>query len=104
MDYSSGQFGEGGADLQAARIRFTGTLGPAFVQFALARGRRLSLRGSIRDEDDAVVIEVEGPIALIDAFEITCSLGPIDSCIESWTRTDVESGALSREANLRFEG
>lgn len=102
MDYSSGQFGEGGADLKAAEIRFTGTLGPAFVRFALARGRRLSLQGSIRDEDDAVVIEIEGPAALIDAFEITCSLGPIDSKIRSWTRTDLAPGASRQVANLRF--
>jgi len=102
MNYSSGQFGEGGADLQAAEIRFTGTLGPAFVQFALARGRRLSLRGAIREEKDTVVIEVEGPSALIDAFEITCSLGPIGSKIHFWTRTDLAPGGMLRGPNLRF--
>lgn len=102
MDYSSGQLGEGGADLHAAEMRFTGRLGPSFVRFALTRGRRLSLRGSIRDEDDTVVVEVEGPAALIDAFEITCSLGPIDSRIDSWTRADLAPETLGRKANLRF--
>ena len=102
MDYSSGQLGKGGADIHAAEIRFTGSLGPSFVMFALTRGRRLSLRGSIRNEDDTVVVEVEGPAALIDAFEIACSLGPIDSRIDSWSRGDLAPEALRREANLRF--
>ena len=103
MDYFSGQLGDGGgSEVQTAEIRFTGSLGPAFVAFALARGRRLSLRGSIRDEDDTVVVAVEGPAALIDAFEITCSLGPIDSRIDSWTRSDAAPGEGARKADLRF--
>jgi len=89
MDYFSGQLGDdGGAEIHAAELRFTGRLGAPFVRFAVARGRRLSLTGTIRDEDDAVVIALEGPAALIDAFEITCSLGPIESRIDSWSRTD----------------
>lgn len=102
MDYYSGQLGDdSGSDVQAAEIRFTGRLGASFVRFALARARRLSLSGSVRDEDDAIVVAVAGPAALIDAFEITCSLGPIDSRIDSWTRTDAVPGTPARETDLR---
>ena len=103
MDYFSGQLGDrSGSDVRTAEIRFTGQLGPSFICFALARGRRLSLSGSIRDEGDAIVVEVAGPAALIDAFEITCSLGPIDSRIDSWVRTDSARRGPSPEADLRF--
>ena len=90
------------SEVAAAVIRFTGSLGPSFVRFALARGRRLGLSGSIRDEDDTVVVTVEGPAALIDAFEITCSLGPIDSRIDAWTRSDAVPEEGARGTNLRF--
>lgn len=102
MDYSTGRLGEGGADLGAAEIRFSGRLGASFVGFAMARARRLSLAGSIEDGDTSVLIAVQGPAALIDAFEITCSLGPIDARVDSWARTDLAPGAAPRKLGLSF--
>lgn len=103
MDYFSGPIGEpGGDEIRIAELRFTGRLGSPFVRFARARGVRLSLTGFIRDEDDAVVVLLEGPAALIDAFEITCSLGPIDSQIDSWSRTDDVPASLAAGTGLPF--
>jgi acylphosphatase len=103
MDYFSGKLGDdGGTEVEAAELRFTGRLGAPFVRFALARGRRLSLTGWVRDEDDTVVIALQGPAALIDAFEITCSLGPIDARIDSWTRTDGVPAASPSDTGPTF--
>ena len=103
MDYFSGKLGDGGgAEIHAAELRFTGRLGAPFVRFARARGRRLGLTGWGRDEADSVVIALAGPAALIDAFEITCSLGPIDSRIDSWTRTDAVPAASAMGTGLPF--
>lgn len=102
MDYQSGPVGEGGADLRAAEIRFSGVLGQPFVDFALTRGRRLSLQGSVGQDGAAVVVALRGPEALIDAFEITCSLGPINAQVEAWTRIDLPVGAPVRALGLWF--
>jgi len=93
MDYRTGDLGRGGAAHCAVELRFRGRLGETFIAFAVKRANRLSLRGWIQETSpDAVTIAAEGPEALIDAFEITCSLGPIDSDVESWTRKEAAAG------------
>jgi len=39
------------------------------------------------------MIEVAGPIELIDMMEVGCSLGPIDVWVETIFRTPIESDA-----------
>ncbi|RLP28472.1 acylphosphatase [Mesorhizobium sp. YM1C-6-2] len=92
MEYFSGRLGLGGASERAAEIRFEGVLGPSFVDFVMARATRLGLKGWIQDIGPSVLVLVEGPEALVDSFEITCSLGPIASRVDSWVRSDRSPG------------
>lgn len=93
MDYLTGDLGTGGANVCAVELRFRGRLGEAFIAFALTRARRLSLRGWIEShEAGSVTVAAEGPEALVDAFEIACSLGPIEANVESWTRSERTTG------------
>lgn len=93
MEYFSGRLGRGGAGEQAAELRFEGLLGQSFIDFVTARAKRLGLRGWIQDAGSSVVVLVEGPEALVDSFEITCSLGPIASRVDSWVRSDRSCGS-----------
>lgn len=88
MNYESGEFGKGGEQECVVELVFRGTLGEPFVAFAITRARRLSLRGWISQRDNLVTVSAQGPQAMVDAFEIVCSLGPIQSSIETWTRTE----------------
>jgi acylphosphatase len=102
MDYFTGDLGAGGAAQCAVQLQFHGRLGEAFTSFALRRANRLSLRGWIdASEVGSTTIVVEGPEALVDAFELACSLGPIDSDVESWTRTGRATGINSQTFDRR---
>ncbi len=102
MDYFTGDLGAGGARQCAVELRFSGSLGEPFASFALKRARRLSLRGWMKAHDDEhVTILAEGPEALVDAFELVCSLGPIDSDVESWTRIEQATGINSQAFERR---
>ncbi len=93
MDYLTGDLGQGGARECATELRFRGVLGDVFVAFAVKRALRLSLRGWIEvGADEAVTVVVEGPEALVDAFEIVCSLGPIESVVDDWNRENRSTG------------
>ena len=62
---------------------FHGRLAPAsFAAFARHRAGRLALRhvfGAV--EPDRVEVTVSGAADLIDAFEVACSLGPLDCVV-----------------------
>lgn len=92
MDYESGEFGRGGEALCAVELTYHGRLGANFVEFALNRARRLSLDGWISSVPAGVKVVAQGPLALVDAFEIVCSLGPIDSEVMGWDRRDIQAG------------
>lgn len=100
MDYSTGLLGQGGADQAMARIIFSGYLGEAFVEFARDRGARLGLRGQIRMHPDTVEVFLQGPEALIDAFEITCSLGPMQCDVDTWERVEVDAQTVTSDTFL----
>ncbi len=74
---------------EKARLVFTGHLHPdAFVEFARHRARRLDIVLQIASADDeAVNVTVEGPVDLVDAFEMACSLGPYDCLVLDVVRT-----------------
>ena len=102
MDYFTGDLGAGGATQCAVELRFRGRLGEPFASFAMRRAGRLSLRGWIEANDsEHVTIVAEGPEALVDAFELVCSLGPIDSDVESWTRIERATGINSQPFERR---
>ena len=73
-----------------ATIVFMGTLQlDTFVAFAEHRARRLAL--DLRVDDavaEAVVITVAGQPDLIDAFEMACSLGPLDCLVRDVRRIE----------------
>ncbi len=106
MDYRTGPLGVGGGGEEAARLVFRGRLGPAFVRFVLERAARLDLRGHVLPDDAAagaaVRVVVSGPSALIDAFEIACCLGPIDTLVEDWDREPADPAAGVPERAIPF--
>jgi acylphosphatase len=67
---------------------FTGRFEPAsFADFARHRAARLSLDADQLDlGSDRVQITVSGQPDLVDAFEMACSLGPIDCLVEDVRR------------------
>lgn len=81
----AGGFGRGGARHVALRFEFFGTLGAPFVAFAVARAGRLDLTGWIAEEGNRVAVYVQGPEALVGAFEMACCIGPNRCLVQDWT-------------------
>jgi hypothetical protein len=71
-----------------AVMRFRGRLVPhSFCDFARHRAARLALRVIALEADaHGASAWLEGPPALLDAFETACSLGPIDCLVTSVER------------------
>ena len=62
----------------------------SFASFARHRAARLSLdAGAPELRPDRIRITVSGEHDLIDAFEMACSLGPIDCLVSDIVRRDV---------------
>lgn len=68
--------------IDTARFTFSGRIVcDSFAEFASHRAMRLDLELDIGNcSDSSVSLSVRGPEALVDAFEMACSLGPYD-CI-----------------------
>jgi hypothetical protein len=69
---------------------FTGRFDTAsFAEFARHRAARLSLDAELSDpRPDRMRVTVSGQPDLVDAFEMACSLGPIDCLVEDVVRYD----------------
>ena len=67
---------------------FTGCFDTAsFAEFARHRAARLSLAvGPAELRPDRIRMTVSGQPDLVDAFEMACSLGPIDCLVEDVVR------------------
>lgn len=67
---------------------FTGRFEPeSFAEFARHRAARLSLDADLADvRSDRARITVSGQRDLVDAFEMACSLGPIDCLVSDVVR------------------
>ena len=77
---------------------FLGRLGPeSFAEFVRHRAGRLALEHAFRQVDPhRVEVAVTGDPDLIDAFEMACSLGPIDCLVLDAFRADPEeSGPMA---------
>jgi hypothetical protein len=74
-----------------ARMCFVGTLvSSSFGAFARKRAARLSLALVVdQAADDRFVVRVSGQPDLIDAFEMACSLGPIDCLVLDCERSEL---------------
>jgi acylphosphatase len=73
-----------------ARMVFTGRFQPlSFGAFVRERAVRLDLDAAIEELGAArVAVSVTGQAGLVDAFEMACSLGPIDSLVLGVARLD----------------
>ena len=67
---------------------FTGRFDTAsFAEFARHRAARLSLDADLSDlRPDRMRVTVSGQPDLVDAFEMACSLGPIDCLVADIAR------------------
>jgi hypothetical protein len=74
--------------MSEAVIRFRGRLVPAsFAAFARHRAARLDLRLlSLTADAAGARAHLAGPAALLDAFELACSLGPLDCIVQDTSR------------------
>jgi hypothetical protein len=86
----------------ATTFVFVGRFEPgSFVEFVHHRARRLALRAGIGStSQDRIEVSVSGEVDLIDAFELACSLGPIDCLVLDIFRLQLAQHALATGAQL----
>jgi acylphosphatase len=68
---------------RTVRLSFEGRfVVSSFVDFAARRAARLDIDARVLRADDGVIaLDVTGQRDLIDAFEMACSLGPLDCLV-----------------------
>lgn len=78
---------------ETVRISFTGHfVPPSFLEFVDRRAARLDLDVSVESAGvDRVAVEISGQPDLIDAFEMACSLGPLDCIVLDCERAIVQA-------------
>lgn len=78
---------------ETVRISFTGHfVPPSFLEFVDRRAACLDLDVSVESaETDRVAVEISGQPDLIDAFEMACSLGPLDCIVLDCERAIVHA-------------
>ena len=76
---------------EMVRISFTGHfVPPSFLDFVDRRAARLDLDVSVKSVGaHRVAVEISGQPDLIDAFEMACSLGPLDCIVLDYERAVV---------------
>jgi hypothetical protein len=81
---------------ETVRMSFSGRFVPiSFLEFADRRAARLDLGIAVESADaDRVAVEISGQPDLIDAFEMACSLGPLDCLVLDCERANVRSGKM----------
>lgn len=99
----SGDFGRGGHRRVAGCLSFRGRLGPAFARFAQTRARRLSLNGKIQYGSQHAIVRIEGPEALVGAFEVACIIGPETCSIDDWRWYPADSSISDIENSSAFD-
>ncbi|WP_321378627.1 acylphosphatase [Rhizobium sp.] len=78
------------------KLQIIGNVGAAsFLPWIQKHAEKLGLAHSIFQIDDGSIdLILEGPLELIDAMEMGCSLGPIDVWVETIVRTPSKSQRL----------
>jgi len=76
---------------ERVRMTFTGQLNPAsFAEFVHHRAGKLAVDAAVETASvDRCEVAVTGEPDLVDAFEMACSLGPIDCLVLDYQRSDV---------------
>ncbi len=79
--------------METVTFLFTGRFDTeSFASFARHRAARLSLDAGAPDlRPDRIRITVSGERDLVDAFEMACSLGPIDCLVDDVVRREEET-------------
>jgi hypothetical protein len=82
---------------------FLGRFRPeSFHEFVRHRAERLSLRAGFRAVSTGrIVVSVAGAAELIDAFELACSLGPIDCLVLDYHRISASAEPQACEGFVR---
>ncbi|MER8881032.1 hypothetical protein [Mesorhizobium sp. M0678] len=85
---------------QTTRLRFVGQLvSSSFSEFADRRAARLNLDLLVYEAaEDFFVVQVSGQPDLIDAFEMACSLGPIDCLVMDCERAEIRGYSREEDA------
>ncbi|MER9860951.1 hypothetical protein [Mesorhizobium sp. M0185] len=85
---------------QTTRLRFVGQMvSSSFSEFADRRAARLNLDLLVHEAaDDFFVVQVSGQPDLIDAFEMACSLGPIDCLVMDCERAEIRGYSREEDA------
>jgi hypothetical protein len=88
---------------EPVRFIFRGRLeSDSFAEFAQHRARRLDIGLYIRaGSAEEFVIDVNGANDLVDAFEMACSLGPLDCIVTDVLRAGKELMILGRGKDIR---
>jgi hypothetical protein len=79
---------------QSATLVFLGRFRPeSFLDFVRHRADRLALHAGVGiARPDRIEVSVAGPEELVDAFEIACTLGPIDCLVLEHSRVAEPAG------------
>ena len=87
------------APTETVRLSFVGRLvPPSFAEFCDRRAERLDLEMSVRSvASDRFTVEVSGQPDLVDAFEMACSLGPLDCLVLDCDRTEIRNISRGEE-------
>jgi len=82
--------------IETVRMRFTGRFAPdSFAAFANRRAERLDLGLALETGNPSLFdVTVSGQPDLIDAFEMACSLGPMDCLVLDCERATLHSGYM----------
>lgn len=63
---------------------------PSFAEFADQRAEKLDLKLVVKSAGgDRFTVDVSGQPDLVDAFEMACSLGPLDCIVLDCDRTEI---------------
>ncbi len=74
----------------------------SFVDWICRRARLLDLKGWVsRQGPDLMTIVVAGPMPLIDAMEMACSLGPVDVLVDRVERRPRDLSKLPNGFSVR---
>ena len=86
--------------MQTVTFLFSGRFNTSsFADFARHRAARLDLDAGAPDlHPDRIRITVSGQDALVDAFEVACSLGPIDCLVDDVVRYQVATSPIAGDA------
>jgi hypothetical protein len=86
--------------IETTTLVFTGQFRPSsFIDFIRHRAARLALyAGAELARDDRIEVSVSGEADLVDAFEVACTLGPIDCLVRDHHRvTPMRPVSIERE-------